>query len=120
MCLTDCCGPTPPTITAGDITRWQVSVVINRMAVGEVAHNTHVGLKVSHDPGDPMSIESQRQCETPHKKLLDLARLYEKKQQESGNEYVRDLTLRSLQKRINQFKEQIARFESRVTTSVSE
>ena len=67
-----------------------------------------------------MSIESQRQCENTRAKLLDLERLYERKQQESGNEYVRDLTLRSLRKRINQFKEQIARFEARATTSASE
>jgi len=67
-----------------------------------------------------MSIESHRQCENTRAKLLDLERLYEKKQQESGNEYIRDLTLRSLQKRINQFKEQIARFEARATTPASE
>ena len=67
-----------------------------------------------------MSIENRRQCENTRAKLLDLERLDEKKKQESGSEYIRDLTLRSLMKRINQFKEQIARFEARATTSVSE
>ncbi len=64
-----------------------------------------------------MNIENQHQCDNTHEKLRDLERLYEKKQREPGNEYVRELTLRSLRKRINQFKEQIARFEARATTS---
>jgi hypothetical protein len=67
-----------------------------------------------------MNIENRRQCENTRAKLQDLERLYEKKRQEPGNQYVRELTLRSLKKRINQFKEEIARFEARASTPVPE
>ena len=67
-----------------------------------------------------MSIENRRQCENTRAKLQDLERLYEKKRQEAGDQYIRELTLRSLKKRINQFKEEIARFEARASTPVPE
>ena len=64
-----------------------------------------------------MSIESRRQCENTRTKLHELEQIFEKKRQESGNDHVRELTLRSLKKRINQFKEEIARFEARAPRS---
>ncbi len=60
-----------------------------------------------------MSIENQRQLENTRAKLRELEELFESKCQDSSDEHVRDLTLRSLKKRINQFKEEIARYESR-------
>jgi hypothetical protein len=46
-----------------------------------------------------------------------LEELYEQVRQEpADHEHVRELTLRSLKKRINQFKEEIARFEYRVSS----
>jgi len=45
-----------------------------------------------------------------------LEQLYETKRQETGDRHVRELTLRSLKKRINQFKEEIVRYEARVTS----
>jgi hypothetical protein len=63
-----------------------------------------------------MSIENRRQLENTRRKLQELEQLYLKIQQGSGtSEHVRELTLRSLKKRINQFKEEIARFEARVS-----
>ena len=67
-----------------------------------------------------MSIENRRQCENTRAKLGDLEELYDKKRIEPGDEFIRELTLRSLKKRINQLKEEIARFEARASTSVSE
>ena len=60
-----------------------------------------------------MSIENRRQFENTRKKLCELERLYEKKQREQSDDHVRELTLRSLKKRINQFKEEMARYEAR-------
>ena len=62
-----------------------------------------------------MSIDNRRQQENTRAKLTELEQLYEAKQHEAGDEYVRQLTLRSLKKRINQFKEELARFEARVS-----
>ena len=62
-----------------------------------------------------MSIENRRQLENTRAKLLELERQYQKTEQApSADQHVRELTLRSLKKRINQFKEEIARFEARV------
>jgi septation ring formation regulator EzrA len=62
-----------------------------------------------------MSIENRRQLENTRAKLQDLEQLYEELRQEpADNALVRELTLRSLKKRINQFKEEMARFECRV------
>ena len=61
-----------------------------------------------------MSIENQRQLQTTRIKLAELEQLYvETCNRPTGNEHVRELTLRSVKKRINQFKEEIARFEAR-------
>ncbi len=65
-----------------------------------------------------MSIENRRQLKNkPAKlKLDELARLCaECRQDAATSEHVRELTLRSLMKRINQFKEEITRFEARIT-----
>jgi hypothetical protein len=62
-----------------------------------------------------MSIENRRQLENTRTKLLELEELYAKTEQApSTDDPIRDLTLRSLKKRINQFREEIARFEARV------
>lgn len=65
-----------------------------------------------------MSIENRRQLDNARTKLAELEQLYEKKRQEpADDEHVRELTLRSLKKRINQFKEEISRFEARVSST---
>jgi hypothetical protein len=62
-----------------------------------------------------MSIENRRQLENTRVKLLELEQLCTKTQQgPAASEHVRELTLRSLKKRINQFKEEITRFKARV------
>jgi hypothetical protein len=66
--------------------------------------------------GLPMSIETRHQLENTRMKLQELEQLYGKIRQDSAtSEYVRELTLRSLKKRINQFKDEITRFEARVS-----
>ena len=68
-----------------------------------------------------MTIENRRQLENTRAKLQDLEQLYVKTQQDPAtSEHVRELTLRSLKKRINQFKEEIARFEARVSQATPE
>jgi len=63
-----------------------------------------------------MSVENRRQLENTRTKLQELEQLYTKTEQaSSGDKHVRELTLRSLKKRINQFKEEIARFEARAS-----
>ncbi len=60
-----------------------------------------------------MTIENRRQLENTRRKLQELEELYLRTQQgPATSEHVRELTLRSLKKRINQFKEEIARFEA--------
>ena len=63
-----------------------------------------------------MSIENRRQWENTRAKLHELEQLYESKRQEPTDEHIRELTLRSLKKRINQFKEEIARYEARASS----
>jgi hypothetical protein len=61
-----------------------------------------------------MTIDSRHQLQTTRLKLQELEQLYlETKQGPATSEHVRELTLRSLKKRINQFKEEITRFEAR-------
>ena len=61
-----------------------------------------------------MTIESRQQLENTRLKLQELEQLYlETKHGSAISEHVRELTLRSLRKRINQFKEEITRFEAR-------
>jgi uncharacterized small protein (DUF1192 family) len=64
-----------------------------------------------------MTIENRRQLENTRMKLQDLEQLQAKTQRgPAANEHVRELTVRSLRKRINQFKEEIARFEARASS----
>ena len=66
-----------------------------------------------------MSIENRRQLENTQAKLQRMEQLYERLRQEpADNALVQELTLRSLKKRINQFKEEIIRFECRMNSSV--
>ncbi len=63
-----------------------------------------------------MSIENRRQLENTRAKVQELERLYTRTGQTPGSgARVRELTLRSLRQRINQFKEEMARFEARVS-----
>ena len=64
-----------------------------------------------------MSIENRRQCENTRTRLQELEQLYETKRQAQDDDHIRELTLRSLKKRINQFKEEIARYEARAGTT---
>ncbi len=65
-----------------------------------------------------MSIENRRQLENTRMKLQELEQLYGKVQQgPAASEHVRELTLRSLKKRINQFQEEITRFKARVSAA---
>ncbi len=57
-----------------------------------------------------MTIENRRQLENARVKLKELEELYVQTQHRPvASEHVRELTLRSLRKRINQFKEEIRR-----------
>jgi len=61
-----------------------------------------------------MTIDNRHQLENTRLKLQELEHLHrETKQGPATSEHVRELTLRSLKKRINQFKEEITRFEAR-------
>jgi hypothetical protein len=61
-----------------------------------------------------VTIENRRQLENTRIKLQELEALFAKTQlSPAASEHVRELTLRSLRKRINQFKEEITRFEVR-------
>ena len=63
-----------------------------------------------------MSIQNRRQLENTRKKLLILEDRCRTLELESGTlGPARSLTLRSLKKLINQMKEEIVRFESRVS-----
>ncbi|MCE9531832.1 MAG: hypothetical protein K8T89_12015 [Planctomycetes bacterium] len=62
-----------------------------------------------------MSIENMRQLENARVKLQELEQLHaDTRLNQASSEHVRDLTMRSLKKRINQFKEEISRFEARI------
>ena len=64
-----------------------------------------------------MTIENRRQLENTRIKLRELEQLYVKTQQgPASSEHVRELTLRSLKRRINQFKEEVTRFETRASS----
>ena len=67
-----------------------------------------------------MSIENRRQLESTRMKLKELEELYLQTQHRAApSEHVRELTLRSLKKRINQFKEEIARFEAHASSGAA-
>jgi ribosome-interacting GTPase 1 len=62
-----------------------------------------------------MNIENRRQLENTREKLRELEQQYVRTERaRSTDDHVKELTLRSLKKRINQFKEEIARFEAHV------
>ena len=61
-----------------------------------------------------MNLQSQRELETTREKLRLLEDRYAAHQREKGgDEHIRELSMRSLKRLINQLKEEIARFESR-------
>jgi hypothetical protein len=63
-----------------------------------------------------MNLQNVRQLENTRKKLRKLEERYELTRADSGApEHVRELTMRSLKRLINQFKEEIVRFEARST-----
>jgi hypothetical protein len=65
-----------------------------------------------------MSIENQPQLENTRRKIQMMQELYDRKRHEpTDNALVQELTLRSLKKRINQFQEEITRFECRMGSS---
>jgi hypothetical protein len=61
-----------------------------------------------------MSVQSHRELEATREKLRLLEERYEAERREEGaDEHVRELSMRSLKRLINQLKEEIARFQSR-------
>jgi len=61
-----------------------------------------------------MNLQSRRELEVTREKLRLLEERYDGNQREpAGDEHVRELSMRSLKRLINQLKEEIARFESR-------
>lgn len=66
-----------------------------------------------------MSIENRRQLDNTRAKLGELEQLYAKTAAAASDAHVRELTLRSLKKRINQFREEIARFEARASQTTA-
>jgi hypothetical protein len=66
-----------------------------------------------------MTLRSLRELENTRKKLQELEQQYETARQESGgNEYGRELELRSLKGLINQLKEEIVRCEGHMARPV--
>jgi hypothetical protein len=63
-------------------------------------------------------IENTAQLENTRIKIREMEDQYAKTAKGSAeSEYVRTLTMRSLRKRINQFKEEVARYEAHAGTS---
>ena len=61
-----------------------------------------------------MDLKDEREVEVTREKLRRLESRYEKLRREpAADAYVRELTLRSFKRNINQMKEEIARFETR-------
>ena len=61
-----------------------------------------------------MNLQSQRELEATRVKLRLLEERYEaNKRAQDSDEHVRELSMRSLKRLINQLKEEITRFESR-------
>jgi hypothetical protein len=64
-----------------------------------------------------VSIENQRELTTTREKLRQLEEKYEAlRQQPAPDKHVRELTLRSLKKLMNQLREEIVRFETRMSS----
>ncbi len=65
-----------------------------------------------------MSLQNETELANTRAKLARLERRHDElRQREGGDRHVRELTLRSLKSTINQFKEEIARYESSRTVS---
>lgn len=65
-----------------------------------------------------MSIENRQELEATREKLRLLEEHYEeKRKRQGGDPHVRELTLRSLRRMINELKENIIRFESHAAAS---
>ena len=63
-----------------------------------------------------MKLESQRELDATREKLSALQQRYDAiRQQPADDEHVKELTLRSLKRLINQLTEEIARFEGHVS-----
>jgi hypothetical protein len=63
-----------------------------------------------------MNLHSHRELQATREKLQLLEERYEaNKREQGGDEHVRELSMRSLKRLINQLKEEIARFESRTS-----
>ncbi len=68
-----------------------------------------------------MSLESNRELEATREKLRLLEQHYhELLRKPTDNEHLRELTLRSVRKFMNQLQEEIARFEGRAITRVGQ
>jgi hypothetical protein len=68
-----------------------------------------------------MTLQSNRELDVTRQKLNDLEQLYTKTlTSPAENDHAHALTLRSLRRTINQLKEEIARFETRTSTSATE
>ncbi|MEX0818467.1 MAG: hypothetical protein WD070_02705 [Pirellulaceae bacterium] len=64
-----------------------------------------------------MSLQSHRELESTRDKLRLLEQRYKAERREAGgDEYARELSMRSLKRLINQLKEEVARFDSRIST----
>ncbi len=67
-----------------------------------------------------MTLQGNRELEVTQEKLLGLEQLYAQTESSPAeNAYVKDLTLRSLRRTINQLKEEIARFQARASSGTS-
>lgn len=68
-----------------------------------------------------MSLQSHRELKSTREKLRLLEQRYESdRREEGGDEHARELSLRSLRRLINQMKEEIARFDSRISIEAGE
>jgi hypothetical protein len=68
-----------------------------------------------------MTLQTHREVEAARDKLRVLEQRYEAhKREQGGDEHVRELSMRSLWRLMNQLKEEITRFESRVSAGTSE
>jgi hypothetical protein len=68
-----------------------------------------------------MSIQSDRELETSREKLRTLEQLYARKHRETAEDpHLRDWTLQSLKQLINQFQEEIIRYECRAGRRANE
>ena len=64
-----------------------------------------------------MDLKNDRELEVTREKLRLLETWYDaEKKEPSDNEYLRELTLRSLKRHINQLTEEIIRYEARKTS----